>query len=97
MFDGTYLLTENGSLLSKTMQTLWKETKFHNRIDTPAFRRPIDSEWRITLVVELSDDISCVLIAMLFHSTHLMNDDVKKLYLRLFSLPNVPLPAVDLD
>ena len=79
------------------MQTMCKETKFHNnRIDTPAWRRLIDSEWRITLV-DISDDISCVLIAMLFHSTHLMNDDVKKLYLRLFSLPNVPLPAVDLD
>ena len=44
-------LTENGSLLSKTMQTLWKETKFHNSIDTLAWRRPVDSKWRITLVL----------------------------------------------
>ena len=33
---------------------MWKETKFLNRIDTPAWRQPIDLEWRITLVVELS-------------------------------------------
>ena len=37
-------LLNNGSLLSKAMQTLlWKETKFHNRIDTSAWRQPIDS------------------------------------------------------
>ena len=45
-------LTEKWKLtIQKTMQTLlWKETKFHNRIDTSAWRRPIDSEWIITLV-----------------------------------------------
>ena len=30
---------------------LWKETKFHNSIDTFAWRRPVDSKWRITLVL----------------------------------------------
>ena len=90
------LLENGGSLLSKTMQTLWKELKFYNILDTPAWRRLIDySEWRITVVVELSglgesiicwrretypDDILCVLYVMIFHSPYVN--------LRLFSLPN---------
>ena len=45
-------LTEKWKLTIQKMQTLlWKETKFHNRIDTSsAWRRPIDSEWIIALV-----------------------------------------------
>ena len=91
------------------MQTMWKETKSHNRIDTPpGWRRLIDSEWRITLVVELSglresiicwgretdpDDISCVLFARIFDSPLWSRE------IRLFSLPNshVQSPAVVLD
>ena len=91
------------------MQTMWKETKSHNRIDTPpGWRRLIDSEWRITQVVELSglresiicwgretdpDDISSVLFARIFDSPLWSRE------IRLFSLPNshVQSPAEVLD
>ena len=48
-------LLKNWSLLSYPKQckrcALWKETKFHNSIDTLAWRRPVDSKWRNTLVL----------------------------------------------
>ena len=59
MFHGTYYPKQCNPLLS-----LWKETKFHNRIDSPAWRWPIDSGRIITLIVEVleteteTDDIS---------------------------------------
>ena len=37
----------------KKCKTLWKETKFYNRIDSPAWRWPIDSGRIITLIVEV--------------------------------------------
>ena len=37
-------LLTNGSLLSQTIHSLWKETKLQNRIDTPGERRYIQNQ-----------------------------------------------------
>ena len=102
-------LLENVSLIPKTMHRLWKEPKFHDRIDTPPWRRPIDSRSRMKYYTSLSDleNISCYCAFYLiryhwsiWYFTHLMksrrNKSVPASTLHSSKL-HVPLPAVAFD